>query len=83
MRLVKAESEHLSPPGEEAYFPHKLFQRIVEALVYAENLKDYVRIQFAEKYLDVYDDIRYSFFAAIKYVLPPSSYITAVLNMNQ
>ncbi|PUU74040.1 CBF/Mak21 family-domain-containing protein [Tuber borchii] len=66
MRLVKAESEHLSPPGEEAYFPHKLFQRIVEALVYAENLEDYVRIQFAEKYLDVYDDIRYSFFTAIK-----------------
>ncbi|KAG0633255.1 CBF/Mak21 family-domain-containing protein [Tuber brumale] len=65
-RLVKAESEHLTPPGEEAYFPHKLFRRIVEALVYAENLEDYVRIQFAEKYLDVYDDIRYSFFSAIK-----------------
>ncbi|RPA97921.1 CBF-domain-containing protein [Choiromyces venosus 120613-1] len=66
MRLVKAESEYLTPPGEEAYFPHKLFQRVVEVLLYAENLEDYVRIQFVEKYLDVYDDIRYSFFAAIK-----------------
>ncbi|PWW78911.1 CBF-domain-containing protein [Tuber magnatum] len=66
MRLVKAAAEHLTPPGEEAYFPHGLFQRIVESLVCAENLGDYVRIQFAENYLDVYDDIRYSFFAAIK-----------------
>jgi U3 small nucleolar RNA-associated protein 19 len=65
MRLVKEEAEHLAPPGGECYFPHALFRRIIGALVYAEKLDDNVRDEFVHKYLEEYDDVRYSFLVAI------------------
>lgn len=65
MRLVKEDSSHLKPVGEDLYFPHGLFGKIVKALVYAEILNESVKEEFVTKYLNEYDDIRYSFYTAV------------------
>lgn len=65
MRLVKEDASHLKPAGEDLYFPHGLFGKVVKALVYAERLDESVKGEFVAKYLNEYDDIRYSFYAAV------------------
>lgn len=65
MRLVKEDASHLKPVGDESYFPHALFGRVVKALVYAEILDENVKGEFVTKYLNEYDDIRYSFYTAV------------------
>lgn len=67
MRLVKEEGVHLRPEGEEYYFPSETFTKIVRAVVAAEKLDDKAKSEWVEKYVDTYDDVRYSFFVAIKY----------------
>lgn len=65
MRLVKEDASHLKPIGEEFYFPHALFGKVVKALVYTEGLDESVKQEFVTKYLNEYDDIRYSFYSAV------------------
>jgi U3 small nucleolar RNA-associated protein 19 len=67
MRLVKEEAAHQKPEGDEYYFPQGTFGKMVEAVVRATNLDDEAKAEWVEKYVDVYDDVRFSFFVAIKY----------------
>ncbi|KAK9379040.1 CBF/Mak21 family-domain-containing protein [Kockiozyma suomiensis] len=65
IRLVKEESTHLSPRKDEYYFAKTLLKRVVSALL---NLStDDLLLEFVDKYVDVYYDIRYHFlnFASI------------------
>lgn len=66
MRLVKEEGTHLRPDGEEYYFPNGTFARIVKGIVAAENIDDETKAAWVGKYVDAYDDVRYSFFVAVK-----------------
>ena len=70
MRLLKDEGAHLKPEGEDHYFPHDTFGRIVGAALSAEHLDEEVKAELAEKYINRYDDVRYSFFTAMKYASP-------------
>jgi U3 small nucleolar RNA-associated protein 19 len=70
MRLLKDEGAHLKPDGEDYYFPHDTFGRIVSAALSAEHLDEEVKAELAKKYINCYDDVRYSFFTAMKYVSP-------------
>lgn len=65
MRLVKEDASHLKPTGEEFYFPHAQFGKVVKALVYTEGLDESVKQEFVTKYLNEHDDIRYSFYSAV------------------
>lgn len=59
IRLVKEESTHLSPRKDEYYFAKTLLKRVVSALL---NLStDDLLLEFVDKYVDVYYDIRYHF----------------------
>ena len=66
MRLVKEEGTHLRPEGEEYYFPNDTFAKIVKGVVVAGNLDEEAKQEWIEKYVDAYDDVRYSFFTAVK-----------------
>jgi len=66
MRLVKDEGVHQKPEGEEYYFPADTFAKVVKGIVVAENMDDAAKVTWVEKYVDVYEDVRYSFFTAIK-----------------
>ncbi|KAF8249977.1 CBF-domain-containing protein [Wilcoxina mikolae CBS 423.85] len=66
MRLVKEEGTHVVPEGEAYYFPNDTFYKIVRGVVAADNMDEEVKREWVEKYVDVYDDVRYSFFTAIK-----------------
>lgn len=68
MRLVKEEGTHLRPEGEDYYFPNETFAKVVKAMVTSDRLDDEAKSEWVEKYVDAYDDVRYSFFVAIKYV---------------
>lgn len=65
MRLVREDASHLKPAGDDLYFPHGLFGKVVKALVYAERLDEGVKKEFVSKYLNEFDDIRYSFYTAV------------------
>lgn len=65
MRLVKEDASHLKPAGDDFYFPHGLFGKVVRALVYVERLDESVKSEFVTKYLNEFDDIRYSFYTAV------------------
>lgn len=67
MRLVKEEGTHLRPEGEEYYFPNETFAKVVKAMVVSDKLDDEAKGEWVEKYVEKYDDVRYSFFMAIKY----------------
>ena len=79
MQLLKEEASHLAPTGEECHFPHMLFEKIVSALVYAEKLEESTRDEFVRKYLDPYDDVRYSFLVAITYLPARPSRVPCIL----
>ncbi|KAL7268726.1 Maturation and nuclear export of 40S ribosomal subunits interacting protein [Rhizina undulata] len=64
MRLVKEEAAHLGSPGETCNFPHSLFGKIVKAIVYTEGLSEDVKKDFVQKYVNEYDDVRFSFFTS-------------------
>ena len=68
MRLVKDECAHLKPDSDDYYFPSDTFARVVKGIVSADNLDDEVKAEWVETYVDAYEDVRYSFFVAIKYV---------------
>lgn len=70
MRLVKEEAAHLKPVGEEYFFPLESFGKVIRALVPASNVDEEYKMQFVEKYVNEYDDIRYGFLIGITYVTP-------------
>lgn len=65
MRLLKEDAVHMNPTGDDFYFPHVLFGRVVKALLYVESVDETVKKEFTQKYLNEYDDIRYSFYIAV------------------
>lgn len=79
MRLVKEEGTHVVPEGEAYYFPNDTFYRIVKGIVVADNMDEEVKREWVEKYVDVYDDVRYSFFTAIKYSFPSPRVVNSLL----
>lgn len=64
MALLKAEAQHLSD-REDAVFPRYFFSDIVAAIL--ESPIDQLRQEFAEKFINEYEDIRFYTFEAIKY----------------
>ena len=68
MRLVKEEAAHLKPVGEEYFFPLESFGKVIKALVPASNVDEEYKMEFVEKYVNEYDDIRYGFLIGITYV---------------
>ncbi|KAI5779314.1 CBF/Mak21 family-domain-containing protein [Geopyxis carbonaria] len=86
MRLVKEEATHLKPPGEECFFPYDSFGKVIKALYLAENVDEPSKMEFVEKYVNEYDDIRYSFFMAIgnlaeeQQAQNPDKLVSAILN---
>ncbi|KAI5792104.1 CBF/Mak21 family-domain-containing protein [Pyronema domesticum] len=80
MRLVKEEGKHLIPEGESYYFPHDLFSKIVKAIISSESLDEETKKDFVEKYIDTYDDVRYSFFSSMKRILDDETLSVATLN---
>lgn len=65
MRCLKAEAQHFTEK-EEYTFPHAFIEQIVRALLASDS--DDVRVEFIEKYLTEYDDIRFFTLKAVKYV---------------
>ncbi|KAL0938713.1 ribosome biogenesis protein [Colletotrichum truncatum] len=63
MRCLKAEAQHLND-REEYTFPQNFLQEILTALLNSDS--DDARLEFVEKYLGVYDDIRFCTLKAIK-----------------
>ncbi|KAK9237612.1 CBF/Mak21 family-domain-containing protein [Lipomyces kononenkoae] len=59
VRLVKEESIHLAPTKGEYYFAKALFKRILHALLHQSD--DELLLEFVEKYVNKYDDLRYYF----------------------
>ena len=70
MRLVKDEAALLRPAGHTCYFfPNESFAAIVRAIVAVPSsggLTDEARREWVGGYVDVFDDVRYSFFTAIR-----------------
>ena len=72
MRLIKDEAVLLRPAGHTCYFfPNESFAAVVRAIVVAPSPSSSpssgeARREWVANYVDVYDDVRYSFFAAIK-----------------
>ncbi|KAF9879750.1 hypothetical protein CkaCkLH20_02561 [Colletotrichum karsti] len=63
MRCLKAEAQHLND-REEYTFPQKFLQDILAGLLSSDS--DDARVEFVEKYLGGYDDIRFYTLKAIK-----------------
>ncbi|KAK9351985.1 CBF/Mak21 family-domain-containing protein [Lipomyces doorenjongii] len=59
VRLVKEESSRLAPTNGEYYFAKSLFRRILHALLNQSD--DELLLEFVEKYVNKYDDLRYYF----------------------
>ncbi|KAK9368414.1 CBF/Mak21 family-domain-containing protein [Lipomyces kononenkoae] len=59
VRLVKEESIHLAPTKGEYYFAKALCKRIQHALLNQSD--DELLLEFVEKYVNKYDDLRYYF----------------------
>ncbi|KAK9330213.1 CBF/Mak21 family-domain-containing protein [Lipomyces starkeyi] len=59
VRLVKEESNYLAPTKGEYYFPKALVRRILYALLNQSD--DELLLEFVEKYVNKYDDLRYYF----------------------
>jgi U3 small nucleolar RNA-associated protein 19 len=64
MALLKAEAQHLSD-REEAVFPRYFFSDVIAAIL--ESPVEQLREEFAEKFINEYEDIRFYTFEAIKY----------------
>ncbi|KAK1724015.1 CBF/Mak21 family protein [Colletotrichum acutatum] len=63
MRCLKAEAQYFTEK-EEYTFPHAFIEQIVRALLASDS--DDVRVEFVEKYLTEYDDIRFFTLKAVK-----------------
>ncbi len=63
MRLVKDEGAARGD-REEYYFPHDLYTKIIHALVSSVS-GDEIRLEFAQKYVNSYDDLRYNAFSVL------------------
>ncbi|TGZ85165.1 CBF-domain-containing protein [Ascodesmis nigricans] len=79
MRFIKEEALYLKPSHEEAYFPHESFGKIVKAVLTGEKMEEDVKMEWAEKYITQYDDVRYSFFSAAGHILSESDSIPTSL----
>ncbi|KAK0723968.1 CBF/Mak21 family-domain-containing protein [Apiosordaria backusii] len=62
MSLLKVEAQHLDDRDEPA-FPRYFFTKIISSVV--QSPVDQLREEFAEKFIDEYDDIRFYTFEAI------------------
>lgn len=65
LRLLKAEGQHLGAK-DEYNFPTIFLTKIVKVLFYAP-IGDDVRQEFAQKYMQKYQDVRFFSFQAIEY----------------
>ncbi|WDK14488.1 CBF/Mak21 family protein [Colletotrichum graminicola] len=63
MRCLKVEAQHLYEK-EDYIFPHNFLEQIIAGLLQSDS--DDTRVEFVEKYLTQYDDIRFSTLKAIK-----------------
>ena len=69
VRLVKEKALHLSQ-SEDAVWRRGLFGQLVETLI-QQDVAEETRAEFTEKYVVVYDDIRYYTFTYLAYVPSP------------
>ncbi|GJC80245.1 uncharacterized protein ColLi_03083 [Colletotrichum liriopes] len=63
MRCIKAEAQYLYEK-EDYIFPHNFLEQIIAGLL--ESDSDGARVEFVEKYLTEYDDVRFFTLKAIK-----------------
>ena len=68
MRLMKGQAEHLKLQGNSVWL-HGLFSSVLLTLV-SNTTAHSIRVEFIEKYLVTYDDIRYYTFAVFAWVTP-------------
>ena len=67
MRLIHERCIHI-PGAENQVWSSGLFKDVVEAVVEAQN-GQVVQSEFAQKFVKVYEDVRYHTFSRIAYVL--------------
>ena len=66
MRIVKGKASHLNQYGD-AVWQNGLFGQLVQTLIH-EEVAEETKVEFVEKYIEKYDDIRYYTFAFLAYV---------------
>ena len=66
MRLIKEEATHLNK-SEKAIWRHGLFEKLLRTLV-EDGVAEDTRVEFVEKYVEEYDEVRYYTFARLAYV---------------
>ena len=66
--LVRVESARLTDLAKKHCFVGNLYGKIVAALISAESFSEPLKKELMEKYLDVYDDLRFYFFKDVMYV---------------
>ena len=68
MRLVKEIASNLK---EDGVWQNGLFGQLLQTLI-EEEVAEHTRIEFVDKYVEQYDDVRYRTFASLAYVLNPT-----------
>ena len=69
MRLVKAEAEHLEF-SEESIWRSGTFARVLKELIYSEIAAE-ARVEFIQKYVEAFDDVRFYAFGRLRLVPDP------------
>ena len=69
MRLLKEEASHLNQSAD-TFWQEGIFWQLVQTLI-EEDVVDEIRIEFMERYVLTYEDVRYHTFACLAYVPKP------------
>ncbi|RUS32337.1 CBF/Mak21 family-domain-containing protein [Jimgerdemannia flammicorona] len=60
--LLRVESSHLTLVSKSHHFANDHYARVVEAVLANPNFSQPLQAEFVDKYINVYDDLRYYFF---------------------